>query len=246
MRATAIEFRLRMVIMVAIVTLGFWSPWIEKWDLGVRTPLLEWLALELSRIGVMSFTAAAPAVIILGAFFAAVGAIMRVWGAAYLGYGTVHHAEMQAGAVMADGPFRFVRNPLYIGAWFMFVAMAFLMPSTGALFSMMLLTVFLLRLILGEEDYLSRQLCEPYKEYLRVVPRLFPRVRTSLPTAGQKPHWLVAFFTELNPIGVFITLAFLSWRYDHVLMLKGILISLGASLVVRAFMPRGHEKPDLA
>ena len=246
MRATAIEFRLRMVIMVAIVTLGFWSPWIEKWGLGVRTPLLEWLALELSRMGVMSFTVAAPAVIILGAFFAAVGAIMRIWGAAYLGYGTVHHAEMQAGAVMADGPFRFVRNPLYIGAWFMFVAMAFLMPSTGALFSMTLLTVFLLRLILGEEDYLSRQLGEPYKEYLRAVPRLFPRVRTSLPAAGRKPHWLVAFFTELNPIGVFITLAFLSWRYDHVLMLKGILISLGASLVVRAFMPRGHEKPDPA
>jgi protein-S-isoprenylcysteine O-methyltransferase Ste14 len=246
MKATAIEFRLRMVIMVAIVILGFWSPWIEMWGLGVRTPLLEWLALEMSRMGLMSFTVAAPAVIILGAFFAAVGAIMRIWGAAYLGYGTVQHAEMQAGAVMADGPFRFVRNPLYTGAWFMFVAMAFLMPSTGALFSMTLLTLFLLRLILGEEDYLSRQLGEPYKEYLRAVPRLFPRLHTSLPAAGQKPQWLIAFFTELNPIGVFITLAFLSWSYDHLLMLKGILVSLGASLVVRAFMPREHGKPHPA
>lgn len=246
MKASAIEFRLRMVIMVAIVALGFWSPWIAMWNLGGRTPLLEWLALELSRMGLMSFTVAAPAVIILGAVFAAVGALMRVWGAAYLGYGTVHHAEMQAGAVMADGPFRFVRNPLYIGAWFMFVAMAFLMPPTGALFSMTLLTVFLLRLILGEEDYLFRHLGEPYKEYLCAVPRLFPRLRRNLPAAGQKPHWLVALFTEINPIGVFITLAFLSWSYDHLLMLKGILISLGVSLVVRALMPRGRGKPDLA
>ncbi|HEX4757094.1 MAG TPA: methyltransferase [Terracidiphilus sp.] len=244
MKASAIEFRLRMVIMVAIVALGFWSPWIAMWGLGVRTPLLEWLALELSRMGLMSFTVAAPAVIVLGSVFAAVGAFMRVWGAAYLGYGTVHHAEMQAGAVMADGPFRFVRNPLYIGGWFMFVAMAFLMPPTGALFSMTLLTVFLWRLILGEEEHLFRHLGEPYKKYLCSVPRLFPRLRTNLPAAGQEPHWLVALFTEVNPIGVFITLAFLSWSYDHLLMLKGILISLGVSLVVRALMPRGHGKPD--
>jgi hypothetical protein len=194
----------------------------------------------------MSFTVAAPTVIILGSVFAAVGAITRVWGTAYLGYGTVRHEEMQAGAVMADGPFRFVRNPLYIGAWFMFAAMAFLMPPTGALFSMALLTVFLLRLILGEEDHLLRNLGEPYKEYLRTVPRLFPRLRTNLPAGGQKPQWLVALLTEVNPIGVFITLAFLSWSYDHLLMLKGILISVGISMVVRALMPRGHGKPDPA
>jgi protein-S-isoprenylcysteine O-methyltransferase Ste14 len=234
------------MIMLAIVALGFWSPWIAIWNFGVRTPLLEWLALELSRMGLMSFTVAAPTVIILGSVFAAVGAITRVWGTAYLGYGTVRHEEMQAGAVMADGPFRFVRNPLYIGAWFMFAAMAFLMPPTGALFSMALLTVFLLRLILGEEDHLLRNLGEPYKEYLRTVPRLFPRLRTNLPAGGQKPQWLVALLTEVNPIGVFITLAFLSWSYDHLLMLKGILISVGISMVVRALMPRGHGKPDPA
>lgn len=246
MRATAIEFRLRMVIMVTIVALGFWSPWIEMWGVGVRTPLLEWLALELSRMGLMSFTLAAPAVIILGALFAALGAVMRIWGTAYLGYGTVHHAEMQAGGVMADGPYRFVRNPLYVGGWFMLAAMAFLMPPTGALFSITLLTIFLLRLILGEEDYLSRQLGEPYKDYLRAVPRLVPRLRANLPAAGQKPHWAIALLTELNPVGVFITLAFLSWSYDHLLMLKGILISFGISMVVRALMPRGHEKADPA
>jgi protein-S-isoprenylcysteine O-methyltransferase Ste14 len=246
MKATAIEFRLRMVIMVAIITLGFWSPWIEMWGLGVRTPLLEWLALEVSRMGLMSFTVAAPAVIILSAFFAALGAIMRIWGAAYLGYGTVHHAEMQADAVMADGPYRFVRNPLYVGGWFMMTAMAFLMPPTGALFSMTLLTIFLLRLIVGEEDYLSRQLGEPYQEYLRAVPRLFPSLRTNLPPAGQGAQWAIALLTELNPVGVFITLAFLSWSYDHVLMLKGILISFGVSLVVRALMPRENGKPNLA
>jgi hypothetical protein len=41
MKASAIEFRLRMLIMVAIVVLGFYAPWIEWWGLGTRRPLIE-------------------------------------------------------------------------------------------------------------------------------------------------------------------------------------------------------------
>ncbi len=245
MKASALEFRLRMVIMVAIIVLGFVSPWIETLRIGERNSLLEWLALEASRTGLLRFTYATPAVIVLGSLIALIGAILRVWGTAYLGYGTVHHGEMQAGGVMADSPYRYVRNPLYIGGWFMMAAMSFLMPPTGALVSMTLITIFLLRLILGEEAFLAGKLGEPYQEYLRAVPRLVPRLRTSIPAAGNKPHWMISFLSELNPIGVFITLSCLSWSYDHTLMLKGILISFGVSMVVRAFMGSGspHEDP---
>jgi len=236
MGATKIEFRLRMVIMVTIVVLGFWAPWIEAWGLGHRTMLLEWMALQLSRLGLMRFYIAAPAVIVLAAFIAAVGAALRVWGTAYLGYDTVHHGQMQGGAVMADGPYRYLRNPLYVGGWFMVVATAFIMPPSGTLFTITLFTVFFLRLILGEEKFLAGQLGEPYREYLRAVPRLFPRLRAGLAAAGHKPHWLISVISELNPIGVFVTLAFLSWSYDWKLMLKAILVSFGASLVVRAFL----------
>ena len=246
MGASAIEFRLRMLIMTTIVVLGFWSPWIEALDLGQRISLLEWLALMTSRAGLLRFTYATPVVIVAGALLAAAGVVLRVWGTAYLGYGTVHHGEMQAGAVMADGPYRYMRNPLYVGGWFMMAAMAFIMPPTGALFAIPLLTFFLLRLILGEEAFLATQLGEPYREYLRAVPRLFPRLRGAPPAAGNKPHWLTAIASELNPIGVFITLGVLSWWYDNELMLKGILVSFGVSLVVRAVMPRASANPNPA
>jgi protein-S-isoprenylcysteine O-methyltransferase Ste14 len=244
MGATKIEFRLRMLILVAIVFLGFYAPWIEVWGLGTRIPLMEWLALKLARMGLLPFSVAAPVVIVLASLIAAKGAVLRVWGAAYLGYGTVHHKRMQAGAVMADGPYRYIRNPLYVGGWCMFAAMAFLMPPSGALVSMTLITVFLLRLILGEEAFLSGQLGEPYREYLHAVPRLFPRFHAGLPPAGQKPQWLIAGLSEINPIGVFLTFAVLSWSYNYWLVIQGILVSLGASLVVRAFMmgkPPSHE-----
>jgi len=144
--------------------------------------------------------------------------------------------------VMADGPYRYMRNPLYLGGWCMMAAMSFVMPATGALFAMPLLTLFLLRLILGEEAFLAGKLGEPYQDYLRSVPRLFPRMGAGLPPAGHKVHLLISIVSELNPIGVFITLAFLSWTYDHELMLRAILVSFGASLVVRAIMGGGRQE----
>jgi len=200
-----------------------------------------WLPLELSRKGVVSFSIAAPAVIAAGAVMAGVGAALRVWGAAYLGAGTVKHGEMKAGAVLADGPFRYVRNPLYIGLWFVFAALALLMPVSGALFAMAAVTVFLFRLILGEEAFLSSQLGQPYQDYLRAVPRLIPRLRTSLPAVGRKPLWLQAVLTETTPIGIFAALAFFSWSYDDRLMARVIIVSFGLSLVTRALLPETRK-----
>ena len=130
-----------------------------------------------------------------------------------------------------------MRNPLYIGSWCVFAAMAFLMPVSGALFAMVLLTVFLLRLILGEEAFLARELGEPYIEYQRAVPRLLPRLRTGIVPTGSKPQWLRALIAEVYPIGIFLILAVLSWSYDNWLMIKAVIVCFGISLVVRALAP---------
>ncbi|MGB8029499.1 MAG: isoprenylcysteine carboxylmethyltransferase family protein [Terracidiphilus sp.] len=236
MRASAIEFRLRMIIQIVIVFFGFWAPWIGGWDFGRRISTLEWLPLELNRLGMASFAVATPIVIVLGALAAFLGAVLRVWGTAYLGYSTVHHGDMKAGAVIADGPYRFMRNPLYLGGWFMMLAVTLLMMPSGALFTIVLISIFYMRLILGEEAFLGKQLGQPYAEYLRAVPRLLPRLRGSLPTAGNKPHWLTAVTTEVMPIGTFFTMAVLAWFYDQQLMLEGIFWSFLASLLARGLM----------
>ncbi len=244
MGATKVEFRLRMPINAAIIILGFAAPWIEAWGIGTRVSTLEWLALELSRTGLVRFTVATPVVIIVAALIAACGAIMRVWGTAYLGPATVSSMSMQAGAVMADGPYRYVRNPLYLGLWLMVAAMTFLMPPTGAVVSLILLTIFVLRLIHGEEAFLSAQLGEPYRAYLRSVPRIIPRLRSARPRTGAKADWFRALLAEMTPIGVFLAFAVSSWSYDHQLMIRVILVCFGISLVVRALTPgvvRGAE-----
>jgi protein-S-isoprenylcysteine O-methyltransferase Ste14 len=237
MNASIFFFRFRMPINAAVIILGFWAPWLQIWGIGNRTSLLEGLALALSRTGLAPFSVATAIVIVLGAMVAAIGAILRIWGSAWLGHGVVLNAQMQAAALTADGPYRYVRNPLYLGMWFVVAALALLMPATGALVSMVLLTAFQLQLILGEEAFLAASLGEPYRAYLRAVPRLFPRLRTTLAPTSRKPRWLQAVLSEITPIGVFVTLAFFSWTYDRWLMARAILISFGLSLVVRALMP---------
>jgi len=251
MRATHIEFRLRMLINAAIIILGFWAPWIgvlaPPTGFASRISTLEWLASTLSRLGLMSFTHAAPFVLTVGAGVAALGAILRIWGSACLGPSTVQHPDMQAGAVMAAGPYRFVRNPLYLGLWCMVAAMALLMPPTGALFTLVLISIFLLRLILGEEAFIGHQLGERFRVYRLAVPRLIPRLRPLLPRTAAKPQWLRAISSELLSVGVFITFAFLSWSYNNRLMLRAILVSFGVSLIARALIgdsPRALSNPN--
>jgi protein-S-isoprenylcysteine O-methyltransferase Ste14 len=240
-RATALEFRLRMAINAAIILLGFWAPW--EGSYVNRVQLLGWLPAEVSRAGILPFSQAVPVVLGAAAAFSALGVLLRVWGTAYLGPATVTSMEMKSGAMVADGPYRFLRNPLYLGLWFMAAALAFLMPPTGALATMALSTVFLIRLTLGEEAFLSAQLGEPYQAYLRAVPRFVPLLRSRVPRGGGRPGWIRALAAELTPIGVFVAMAFVSWSYDRVLMGRVILIAFGLSIVVRALMP--HD-PDPA
>jgi protein-S-isoprenylcysteine O-methyltransferase Ste14 len=240
MRASALEFRLRMFINTAIIVLGVWSPWIA---LDRRVLLVERLPLELARLRLLPFSAAVPAVLAVAATLAALGAILRVWGTAYLGPATVIHPDMKASATVASGPYRYVRNPLYIGLGCMVAAMALIMPPSGAVLCLALLAVFLLRLTLGEEAFLSARLGDPYRAYLAAVPRFLPRLRTNLPRSAPRPQWARAFIAELTPISVFAAIVVLFWNYNVALVGRIILIGFGLSLIARALQPRAENQP---
>ena len=148
---------------------------------------------------------------------------------------------MQAGAVMADGPYRFVRNPLFLGLGCLVAALMLLMPPAGALFVAVAMPIHLLGLTLGEEAFLTAQLGSPYQAYLRAVPRFILRLREAPAPTGRKPHWMRAVLTELTPVAVFLAFACLSWRYDYRLMQKAILVGFGVGLIGRALV-LGNDK----
>jgi protein-S-isoprenylcysteine O-methyltransferase Ste14 len=240
MKATALEFRLRMMINAVIIVTGVWAPWVPQ---DKRILLFEWLPLEIARLRVLPFSAAVPALLVAAGILAALGVLLRVTGAAYLGPSTVSNPDMLAGGVVANGPYRYVRNPLYLGVWCMIAGMAPLMPPSGAAFALVLLAVFLLRLTLGEEAFLSAQLGEPYRAYLRVVPRFLPRLRSNLPRSAAQPQWLRAILAELTPVGILVSVVVLAYTYDARLSRRVILVGFGLSLIAKAVQPRAVAEP---
>jgi len=242
MKATAWEFRYRLWLSFAIIVLGFAAPWIEWLQWGNReTHTWGWLASQLGRLGIAS-VASFELIAFMAIGAAAMAAALRVWGTAYLGTFTVFHAEMKAGAeqqageVMAAGPYRYLRNPLYMGSYLTIVALAILMPPSGAAFTLILLAIFLVRLILGEEAFLASRLGEPYAAYCRAVPRLLPSLRTRVAGSGQTPQWGIACLGEIFPIGVALSFAALSWQFNPQLLTQAVLVSFGLSLVIRAMI----------
>jgi protein-S-isoprenylcysteine O-methyltransferase Ste14 len=237
MKATALEFRLRYILHAILYLLGFIAPWDSLLHLdSIRT--WQFLAAWPARSGWIGFSAATIAVLILGILFALAGASLRTWGSAYLGPSIVQDGAMHGDSVVAAGPYRHLRNPLYLGTFLHIFALALLMPPSGAIFCIVAIGFFQLRLIAGEEAFLTAKLGAPYLDYCAKVPRLIPAFTSRVPASAIRPTWLTAFFAEIYMWGVVVSFATLGWRYNSVLIIKGVLISFGISLIVRAFIPK--------
>jgi hypothetical protein len=150
MRASAIEFRLRMIIQIVIVFFGFWAPWIASstggWGFGWQTDTsLVWLPSEAGPHGPGRLRRGHPRPSSFWARVAALaGAVL-----ARVGRGLPRiqprftTATCRPARSWPTDPYRYLRNPLYLGGWFMMLAVyAAHAAFSGALFTVVLLTIF--------------------------------------------------------------------------------------------------------
>ena len=239
MRATDFEFRFRIWILAALYVLAFSVPWDSALHLDGRGPnahLWGWSAAMLAKAGALQIGAAFNALLGIGIALALAAAVLRTWGSAYLGLAVVQGLEMQSRTVVQAGPYRYLRNPLYLGTWLMTLALALLMPPSGAVFAAVTVGVFELWLIILEERFLLARLGAPYAEYLARVPRLFPALRPRVPATAVKVSWGRAFLAEIFYWGVFVSFAAVGWEYNAQLLGRCVLVSLGVWLVVAGVM----------
>ena len=59
------------------------------------------------------------------------GALVRTWAPAYLHSSVVYAAEVKTASLVADGPYRNVRNPLYFGNVLMVIGFGSMMSRVG-------------------------------------------------------------------------------------------------------------------
>jgi protein-S-isoprenylcysteine O-methyltransferase Ste14 len=237
MKATPFEFRFRVLILGVIYFLGFWAPW-ERY--AAASTYTAWLTLSTSiaRLHWLPLNEATMAVTVLAILFAFAGAAMRFWGTAYLGAAVVHSGAMEGVQVVAAGPYRYVRNPLYLGSILFSVAIAILMPPTGAIFFLVATVLFYFRLMLGEEAFLAAQQGETYLAYKQRVPRILPSLMARLAASETSPRWAQSLFGEIYPLGMACCFAVLAWRYNAEILIQCLIVCFGVSLVTRALLPK--------
>jgi len=193
MRATKFEFEQRFWIIGLIFWLGFGLYGVDHMNFAVA--LLHWLAPALNPDAgrgktYLQIIFGCGALLVWGA------AALRTWATAYLRTEIVHDTAQHSGNVVADGPYRYVRNPLYLANIPMAAGFAVLASRFGWFVVVGGTWVFIYRLILREEDGLKRAQGEAYARYLEAVPRLWPALRARVPATGAKPHWGQAFAGE--------------------------------------------------
>ena len=247
MKASPFEFRYRYALHTVLYVLGFIAPWNYWFHLdppGPNSHVWGLLAVNLTQMGVGNIGVAFNLLLALAIAFTVAGAWLRTWGTAYLGAGVVksdgmHTAEASTAgvAIVEAGPFRHLRNPLYVGTFLHTLALSLLMPRSGAIFTIVIIGLLQVRLILAEEPFLESQLGAAYVAYKTLVPRIWPSLRPRIAAAALTPRWGQAVLGEIYMWSVAACFAALGWRYNAMLLIQGVIVSLGIGMLVRAFTP---------
>jgi protein-S-isoprenylcysteine O-methyltransferase Ste14 len=192
-RATAFEFEKRFWIICAIYLAGFY---LSNFD---HVPFTLWLR----HLVAPSITGGGPearmftrVVIGAGALLIFLAAGLRTWAAAYLRTAVVHDTAQHSEALVADGPFRYTRNPLYLASLSMAAGIGVLASRSGFIFLVLANWIFVYRLIFREEGSLLKSQAEPYRAYCRAVPRFWPALKPRVPSGDLQPDWGQAFAGE--------------------------------------------------
>ncbi len=193
MQATDFEFRYRALLIGIIYFLGFEAYAID------HTPI----ALTLVRWAFGPSAVHGPLVRIpfaIAAVLVAFGALVRTWGTAYLRASVVHDAKLHSTELVADGPYRYVRHPLYFGSIVTTIGVGLVTSRVGFFVLVVPMTLLYLRLVGREESQMEAQLdagqSESYREFRRRVPQLWPTLTPRVPATGAKPKWGQAFLGE--------------------------------------------------
>lgn len=146
-----------------------------------------------------------PALLALGFALEACGLGLRLWGVAHIGPGS-RRRSAEVGRLALTGPYRHLRNPLYLGNLLCWAGLA---CWTGRLLCLPLalgpLLLHYTLIVRWEERRLAAELGAPYEAWRERVPRWLP---TPVPVGPPGPgDWRTALRSERSTHLVSLLLA---------------------------------------
>ena len=113
------------------------------------------------------------------------GYALRVWASSYISSAIVWSNDPLSTKLRVSGPYRFTRNPLYLGNILQSIGIGLVTPWPVCVLIVAGVFVLDYGLIVVEERFLMRQQGEAYERYCATVPRLFPIPGKSAPPGDQ-------------------------------------------------------------
>src|SRR5580704_10247056 len=125
MKATDFEFRNRFWIFGLIFGLGFWLYALD------HVNIVQYLVNVTAGASSAHADLLARCGFAIAALLMLLTALLRTWATSYLRSDVMQDHDLRAEKVVASGPYRRVRNPLYLGNILMAVGMGFLASRLG-------------------------------------------------------------------------------------------------------------------
>jgi len=149
-----------------MVRLGAWAFRQRSW-----LPVPLGMAVVVMRTGEV----VGPWPVIAGVTLVAVGELLRLWAVRHIGTISRTRTSTRLGPLITSGPFRMVRNPLYLGNWLIWSGLVvasrlvWMLPVAWAVFALQYGTM-----VLWEEARLRSMFGRQYDRYARDVSRWVP------------------------------------------------------------------------
>jgi protein-S-isoprenylcysteine O-methyltransferase Ste14 len=106
------------------------------------------------------------------------GELLRIWAVSYAGSET-RTTKLGASALVTQGPYAYVRNPLYLGNLLIYFGVSIMANSLFPLLQIIGIIYFYAQyyfIINEEEEFLRAKFKDKYEEYARSVPRFIPKL----------------------------------------------------------------------
>ncbi len=242
MRASNFEFRNRFWFICLAYFVGFG---LYNFDhMNAAEALARWMFSRSDpHLGSLAARHAIQGLFVLSATLVDAAAGIRTWGGAYLRREVVFDPAVHTERLVADGPYRHLRNPLYFGNLLLGVGMAMLASRTGAVVLILGNLLIVLRLIGGEEAAMAQSQGEAYRAFQAAVPRLWPSLRPRLPSGGLQPKWAQAFLGEAHLWVFALNGFFFAWKLNRRLYFSILAVAFLMRMAIGRLRPRNSPPP---
>ena len=240
MPASDFEFRHRTWLIFGIFFIGLACYWLDPQNSG--EVLARILRSQIGFLQAHSLRSSVRGLFVIGSLVVATGTMIRVWGGAYLRAVVVHDSRVRAETLVADGPFRYTRNPLYFGSLIAVFGAGLLFSRTGWVVQMTLALVLCYRLIFREEKELSQKQRERFLAYCRAVPRLVPSIKPHIRASGARPHWRESFVGQTAWWGIVAAeIAYALWLRLSIAI--WVALAAFAIFVTQKYVMKSYSRP---